>query len=112
MLFSCDTFFCIFIVNLCSKQCADRRTKLTEEVKNIVAPVADSVVTQSDLRAVVSKYRLRCVKHEKSKSPKRFQNKGQWEVLKKNRFKVKWVYIIGTQLQFRFHGSEGDFTVI
>ena len=34
------------------------------------------------LRAVVSKYRLRCVKHEKSKSPKRFQNKGLWEVFK------------------------------
>ena len=32
------------------------------------------------LRAVVSKYRPRGVKHEKSKSSKRFQNKGLWEV--------------------------------
>jgi hypothetical protein len=34
------------------------------------------------LRAVVSKYRLRCVKYEKSKSLKIFQNKGLWEVFK------------------------------
>ena len=48
------TLFCIFIVNPCSKQCADRRTKLTEEVKNIVAPAADSFVTQSDLIALLN----------------------------------------------------------
>ena len=34
------------------------------------------------LRAVVSKYRLRYVKYEKSKSLKIFQNKGLWEVFK------------------------------
>ena len=36
----------------------------------------------TELRAVVSKYRLRCVKYEKSKSLKIFQNKGLWEVFK------------------------------
>ena len=54
MLFSCDTFSCIFLVNLSSKQCADRRTKLTEEVKNIVAPAPDSFVAQSDLVALLN----------------------------------------------------------
>ena len=57
------------------------------------------VVIDCHLTAVVSKYRLRCVKREKSKSHKLCQNNGLWVVFKEKQSKVKWIYILGTRLQ-------------
>jgi hypothetical protein len=54
---------------------------------------------RTSLRAVVSKYRLSCVKREKSKSHKLCQNNGLWVVFKEKQSKVKWIYILGTRLQ-------------
>jgi hypothetical protein len=43
----------VSLVNQSSKQCADRRTKLTEEIKNVVTSATDSDVKQSDLIALL-----------------------------------------------------------
>ena len=47
------TLFFVSLVNQGSKQCADRRTKSTEEIKNVVTSATDSDVKQSDLIALL-----------------------------------------------------------